>query len=184
MVNGRPGPAPRLLPAGVTEEQLRAVVAANRSWRAVMRALGLKSASFGPKLRNACNELDIDYGHFRSILATDARLREVVTTSTDWPTALSLLGYATGSGTARATLRKHCKRLGVDTSHLAVASPSTALPAAIEQLVPKRKNLRDAGPISCCSLSTPRAFPQRLAPKEPATTSWPTCSLMASSGSR
>jgi hypothetical protein len=104
MVNGRPGPAPRLLPAGVTEDQLRDAVAHSRSWNGVLRALDLRSSSFGRKLRNACNELDIDYSHFRSILATDARLREVITTSTDWPTALAKLGYAKGSGTARATV--------------------------------------------------------------------------------
>src|SRR4051794_30442168 len=101
MVNGRPGPAPRLLPAGVTEDQLRDAVADSRSWNGVLRALDLRSASFGRKLRNACNELDIDYSHFRSIIATDERLSDVITTSSDWPAVLAKLGYATGSGTAR-----------------------------------------------------------------------------------
>jgi hypothetical protein len=100
MANGRPGPEPRLLPERVTEQQLRDAVASSRSWRGVLLALGLKSSSFAPKLRNACNALDVDYGHFRSILATDARLREAISTSTDWPAALGQLGYAKGSGTA------------------------------------------------------------------------------------
>src|SRR4051794_534978 len=123
MVNGRPGPAPLLLPAGITEQQLRDVVASTRSWNGVLRELKLRSSSYGPKLRNACNELEIDYSHFRSIIATDARLREVITTSSDWPTALAKLGYAKGSGTARATVRKHCARLGVQTTHLTPSTP-------------------------------------------------------------
>lgn len=72
MPNGRPGPEPRLLPGTVTEEQLRQAVAASRSWRGVLLYLGLKSSSFGPKLRNACNSLDVDYTHFRSIPMRDS----------------------------------------------------------------------------------------------------------------
>lgn len=165
MVNGRPGPAPRLLPAGVSEERLRVVVAANRSWRAVMRALDLRSSSFGPKLRNACNELDIDYGHFRSILATDARLREVITTSTDWPTALAKLGYAKGSGTARATVRKHCNRLAIDTSHLASSLPSKVQPAGGCDFAPRREHLRDAGPYLVLFAFNAAGIPASLAPE-------------------
>ena len=146
MVDGRPGPAPRLLPACVTEQQLRAAVAANRSWRAVMRTLGLTSSSSGPKLRNACNALDIDYSHFRSILATDARLQEVITTSTDWPTALKELGYAKGSGTARATVRRHCGRLGIDTSHLASSSLDEPAVSELHAMRADLQNLRHAAP--------------------------------------
>jgi hypothetical protein len=146
VVNGRPGPAPSLLPAGVTEEQLRLAVAGSRSWRGVLQHLGLKSSSVGPRLRNACNTLDIDYGHFRSILATDGRLREVITASADWPTALATLGYAKGSGTARATVRKHCNRLGIHTDHLAPSPLPRAGSALIFDLAPKAEHLRDAGP--------------------------------------
>lgn len=164
MVNGHPGPAPRLLPAGITEPQLREVVAANRSWRAVMRALGLRSSSYGPKLRNACNELDIDYSHFRSILATDARLREVITTSTDWPTALAKLGYAQGSGTARATVRKHCSRLGVDTTHLAATLPRTVI-SELDELSPQLEHLRQAAPYMVVAALSLLGIPVAIAPE-------------------
>jgi hypothetical protein len=165
MANGRPGPEPRLLPIGVTEERLRQVVAANRSWRGVMQALGLKSSSFGPKLRNACNALDVDYGHFRSILATDARLREVISTSADWPTALGRLGYAKGSGTARATARKHCKRLGIATSHLAPSPTDRAASAVIFDVTLKAEHLRDAGPYLVLFAFNAAGFPAALAPE-------------------
>lgn len=163
MANGRPGPAPRLLPAGITEERLREVVVANRSWRGVLRALDLKSSSFGPKLRHACNELDIDYGHFRSILATDARLREVITTSTDWPTALAKLGYAKGSGTARATVRKHCARLGIDTCHLAPSSLSDPVVSAVHAMNADVANLRYAAPYMVVAALSLIGIPTALA---------------------
>jgi hypothetical protein len=163
MVNGRPGPAPQLLPARVTEEQLRTAVAANRSWRGVLRALGLKSSSFGPRLRSACNELEIDYSHFRSILATDARLREVITSSTDWPSALTQLGYAKGSGTARATVRKHCNRLGIDTSHLSPSPPRDQVIAEIGGLSAQIEHLRFAAPYMVLAALTLLGIPTALA---------------------
>ena len=165
MTDGRPGPAPRLLPAGISEDQLREVVAGNRSWRGVMRALGLKSSSFGPKLRNACNELDVDYSHFRSILATDSRLREVITTSTDWPTALARLGYAKGSGTARATVRKHCARLGVDPSHLSPSPPRDPVVTAVDGLQAQFEHLRHAAPYIVLASFTLLGIPATLAPE-------------------
>ena len=165
MSNGRPGPAPRLLPGGVTEDQLRDAVALSHSWNGVLRELKLRSTSFGPKLRNACNELDIDYGHFRSILATDARLQEVVASSTDWPTALAKLGYAKGSGTARATVRKHCKRLGVDSSHLAAASTPPLEQLAVSDLAPKPEHLRNAGPYLVLFAFNAAGTPATLAPE-------------------
>jgi hypothetical protein len=165
MVNGHPGPAPQLLPDAITEQQLREVVGANRSWRGVMCALGLRSSSFGPKLRNACNELDIDYSHFRSILATDAHLREVITTSTDWPTALARLGYAKGSGTARATVRKHCNRLGVDTSRLQASLPRDPVVTDIDGLRASIDNLRHAAPYMVLAAFTLLGIPATLAPE-------------------
>ena len=165
MTNGRPGPAPRLLPAGISEGQLREVVAASCSWRAVMRALGLKSSSFGPKLRNACNTLDIDYSHFRSILATDSRLREVITASSDWPTALARLGYAKGSGTARATVRKHCNRLGINTKHLAPSPRPRAGSNLVFSLAPKAEHLRNAGPYLLLFALNAAGLPAALAPE-------------------
>lgn len=165
MVNGRPGPAPLLLPAGVTEEQLHLAVAASRSWNGVLRWLGLRSSSSGRKLRNACNALDIDYSHFRSILATDARLREVITTSSDWPTALATLGYARGSGSARATVRKHCKRLGIETGHLAPAPPRGCENLCQLDLAPRPEFLRDAGPYLVLFAFNGSGIPATLAPE-------------------
>ena len=165
MVNGRPGPAPRLLPAGVTENQLREAVTKCRSWRGVLRELGLRSASFGPKLRNACNELEIDYSHFRSILATDAQLRHVIATSPDWPSALGRLGYAKDSGTARATVRKHCTRLSIDTSHLAPCRSRFGPSPELRDIAPRLEHLRNAGPYLVLFTFNVAGLPATLAPE-------------------
>lgn len=165
MANGRPGPAPQLLPGTVTEGQLRDAVERNRSWNGVLRALNLRSSSFGPKLRNACNELDIDYSHFRSILATDARLREVIGTSTDWPTALAKLGYAKGSGTARATVRKHCNRLGIDTGHLAPSPPRDQVVSELDGRRAQIQNLRHAAPYMVIAALAMLGIPVAVAPE-------------------
>jgi len=130
-----------------------------------MRALDLRSSSFGPKLRNACNELDIDYSHFRSTLATDARLREVITNSTDWPTALAALGYAKASGTARATVRKHCNRLGIATSHLAASPRPQAGSPLVFELAPKPAHLRNAGPYLVLFALNAAGIPAAVAPE-------------------
>lgn len=161
----RPGPRPQSLPAGVTEAQLRDAVAANRSWRGVMRALDLRSSSFGPKLRNACHTLEIDYSHFRSIVATDARLREVIITSPDWPTALARLDYAKGSGTARATVRKHCHRLGIETAHLAPAAPKHPVVSELDGLHARIDHLRHAAPHMVIAALTLLGVPVAVAPE-------------------
>ena len=165
MANGRPGPVPRLLPARVTEQQLRDAVARSHSWNGVLLALDIRSKSVGPKLRNACNELGIDYGHFRSILATDNRLRDVITASRDWPTALARLGYAKGSGTARATVRKHCNRLGIGTDHLAASPPSPFAPLEVTDLAPKPEHLRNAGPYLVLFSFNAAGKPAAMAPE-------------------
>jgi hypothetical protein len=137
----------------------------SRSWNGVLRELELRSSSYGPKLRNACNELEIDYSHFRSILATDARLREVITTSTDWPTALEKLGYAKGSGTARATVRKHCARLGVQTSHLTPTAPRDEVVADLDGLCAQLEQLRFAAPYMVLVAFTLLGVPTAVAPE-------------------
>jgi hypothetical protein len=165
MVNGRPGPAPRLLPARVTEQQLRDAVTSSRSWSDVLLALNIRSKSYGPRLRNACNTLDIDYTHFRSVLATDARLRQVITTSDDWPAVLAKLGYAKASGTARATVRKHCNRLGIDTNHLTASAPRPFEQLCEFDVTPKPEHLRDAGPYLVLFVFNAAGMPAALAPE-------------------
>jgi hypothetical protein len=111
----RPG-----LPRPVSHDELAAAVAEQRSWRGVMRTLGFTTSRTGRVLRAVCDEVGIDYAHFRQSRVDLRPLPNVVESSKTWEEVLGRLGYAAGSGSARATVRKHCRRLGVDTSHLVV----------------------------------------------------------------
>src|SRR4051812_39152857 len=109
----RPG-----LPRAVAVRSLRDAVRTQRSWRGVMRQLGFTGSRTGRVLREVCDELGIDYAHFRLAGPDDQRIARVVPSVQSWAEALDQLGYAQASGSARATVRKHCRRLGIDTSHL------------------------------------------------------------------
>ena len=135
----RPG-----LPRAVQVARLRSAVRAERSWRGVMRDLGFTGSRTGRVLREVCDELGIDYGHFRLVGPDDGAFRVVIPAASTWQEALERLGYATSSGSARATVRKHCRRLGIDTSHLVL--PSSAGDAGGGGFTPRPEHLRAAGP--------------------------------------
>jgi hypothetical protein len=63
-------------------------------------------------LREICDETGIDHSHFRQVGPDDASILRVVPAARSWPEALQQLGYAPDSSSARATIRKHCQRLG------------------------------------------------------------------------
>jgi hypothetical protein len=133
----------RALPCGLTEQGLRELVAANRSWRAVLRAVGSRSAHQGRQLRKACDELGIDYSHFTMRTWSDDQLRVALTTVRSWPELLDALGFAQNSGSARATVRKHATRLGLDTA--ALSDPAVAKRTDPFAAHPDLKHLRAAG---------------------------------------
>jgi hypothetical protein len=132
------------LPRPVEIAALRAAVSSQTSWRGVMRCLGFTTSRTGRVLRDICDEIGIDYRHFRVIGPGDASLTRVVPAAGSWSEALGQLGYSPDSGSARATVRKHCRRLGIDTSHLSLPeSPAQPLSGAF---TPRLENLRAAGP--------------------------------------
>ena len=123
--------------------ELADAVATQRSWRGVMRVLGFTTSRSGRALRDICDEHRIDYSHFRRARADLRNLAAVVDQVGTWPDLLERLGYAANSGTARATIRKHCRRMGIATEHLA----PQAVPATVwSQLAPSPEHLRRAGP--------------------------------------
>jgi hypothetical protein len=141
VIAARPG-----LSRPVPVDDLAAAVAGERSWRGVLRRLGFTTSRTARVLREVCDELGIDYAHFRQITPDDGLLREVVPDSTTWPDALERLGYAHGSGSARATVRKYCRRLGIDTTHLTFAlMPSET--GHVAAVPPRQQYLRSAGPF-------------------------------------
>jgi hypothetical protein len=114
---------PRVLLASLDAATLAAAVASCRSWRQVLLKLGLSPNRHARRLRDRCDEWGIDYGHFRYHVFTDEQLAEVLGSAGTWAEALSRLGYTADSGSARATIRKHARRLGL-------SAPEFAGPAA------------------------------------------------------
>lgn len=102
----------------VSEEVLRTAVAASRSWRGVLRKLGLTSPRTGRELKARCDVLGIDYAHFGAGGRSDEAVREAVAGSASWPEVLTALGYAPDSGSARASVRRRCAQLGLSVAHL------------------------------------------------------------------
>lgn len=142
------------LPQGVTVEVLRVAVATSRSWRGVLRHVGLTSPRQGRRMQQACDELGIPYSHFRHHKAGDAALARVVARSRSWTEVLVGLGHAPDSGSARASLRLRCQRLGVEVGHLG-AAPSPD-PEGRLRTGPQARHLRDAGSLlvaASCTLA-------------------------------
>jgi hypothetical protein len=109
------------LPGGVTQAALRQAVASNRSWRGVLRQLGMSSPRNGRIMRAACDELGISYAHFSGTQwekVDEAALAAAIASSTSWAEVMQRLDRAPNSGSARASLRKTAASLGLDVSHL------------------------------------------------------------------
>lgn len=153
----RPG-----LPRPVAVEELRAAVRAARSWRGVMRALGFTGSRTGRVLRAICDEHAIDYAHFRHARADVHDLAELVASSSSWDELLTSLGYAAESGSARATVRKHCRRRGIDLSKLTMNVPPT-MPE--HRLTPDPAFLRRAAPYLVAAALTLAGAAVSLAPE-------------------
>jgi hypothetical protein len=148
------------LPHGITVAELTEAIALNRSWRAVARHFGSHSAHLARRLRAAADVRGLDYSHFSATRFDDKTLVDVVTTATTWDEVLQRLGYAATSGTARATIRKHCRRLQIDFSHLALA-----LPGEREVLSPQLELLRTAGPYLVAAVFVLLGCPVSFAPE-------------------
>ncbi|MDT7538528.1 MAG: hypothetical protein QOI82_2113 [Actinomycetota bacterium] len=132
-MSGDIGPPDRIrLPGGVTEAALRDAVARNRSWRGVLRHFGMSAPRNGRVMRSACDELGIPYDHFSGnqwdFVDTDA-MNAAVASSRSWPEVANRLGYAEGSGSAMASLRRVAVTLGLEVGHLSrMVAPETRGP--------------------------------------------------------
>ena len=104
-----------------SDDQLPAAIAAARSWRGVMRELGLNPANGGTTrtIRRHAAILGLDCSHFRGNRSwSDARLRQAVTEGRTWEEVLTALGLSVGAGGERTLVKAHALRLGLDVKHL------------------------------------------------------------------
>ncbi|MFN2523116.1 MAG: group I intron-associated PD-(D/E)XK endonuclease [Mycobacteriales bacterium] len=133
---------PRLLLAALDEVTLAAAVQDSRSWRQVSLKLGLPSSRHVRKIQALCDSWNVPHEHLAHRAPPDDQLREVLTTATSWSEAMTRLGFAEDSGTARATIRKHARRLGLDLARFAEPLPPQGTASAMQ---PHVRHLRDAG---------------------------------------
>lgn len=118
--------------------QLRAAVASQRSWRGVLRALGLTATSAGSQrsVRRHADRLGLDYSHFTGQRRwTDVALAQAVAESCSWTEVAATLGIKGGS--SYPALRGHALRLGLDTAHFGrrvVGAPASTMTSDIANL--------------------------------------------------
>lgn len=121
-----------------SDEDLAAVIASSRSWRGVLRALGLTATSSAQmrSVRVRADVLGLDYAHFTGQRRwNDRELADAVRMSTSYAEVADRLGLAGGSSTT--TIKGHVVRLGLDTSQFSSTSAGvsdTSLRADIAHL--------------------------------------------------
>lgn len=128
------------------DDALATAVATSRSWRAVLRTLGLAgtSASAIRSVRHHADRLGLDHSHFTGPRRwNDGQLAAAVEGSRSWGEVAQKLGLAGGSG--EPTLKVHAERLELDTGHLRPAAsagpPPSAWPAASPAYLPRAGSL-------------------------------------------
>lgn len=125
------------------DEELINAVAASRSWRGVLRALGLRATSSTSirSVREQADRLNLDYAHFTGRRRwTDTQLAEAINGSRSWAQVMVTLGLTPGS--SETTLKGHAARLGINAEHL--RQPSAVGSSRTEPVV-DMANLRRAG---------------------------------------
>lgn len=108
-----------------SDAQLIDAVQTSRSWRGVLRTLGLAgtSAAAMRSVRAHADRLDLDYTHFTGQRRwTDQNLADAVDSATTWAQVAAALGLVGGSSIT--TIRGHAVRLGLDTAHLSASTPA------------------------------------------------------------
>ncbi|HNM84483.1 MAG TPA: group I intron-associated PD-(D/E)XK endonuclease [Mycobacterium sp.] len=102
-----------------SDTQLIDAVQSSRSWRGVLRALGLAgtSAAAMRSVRAHADRLKLDYSHFTGQRRwTDQELAAAIKSSSTWTQVAEALGLVGGS--SMTTIRGHALRLDLDTAHL------------------------------------------------------------------
>ncbi len=126
-----------------SDSQLATAIANSRSWRGVMRELGLSATSAGSirSVRRHAQRLGLDTSHFTGQRRwSDTDLRRVASYARSWHEMASELGLASANGDDCARIRAHAVRLGLDLTRL--TKPETG--EVQRHATPHVRHLRDA----------------------------------------
>ncbi len=127
-----------------SDSDLTDAVAASRSWRGVMRELGLCVTSSGSirVVKRRVALLELDTSHFTGQRTwSDTALKRAAATTYSWEELLTAIGVRSRSGDERVRIRAHALRLGLDLSHLGGAAQEVHGQAVPK---PELRNLRQA----------------------------------------
>jgi hypothetical protein len=127
-----------------SDSQLISAVAASKSWRGVMRELGLCATSAGSIriVKRHVSGLGLDTSHFSGQRRwSDAQLRRAVASAYSWTELLSELGLS-GNADDRTRIKAHSARLGLDLDRL---DPRHKGVSVQPEFKPDIKHLREAG---------------------------------------
>ena len=125
-----------------SDTDLTNAVAESRSWRGVMRELGLCVTSAGSirAVKRRVAALGLDTSHFTGQRTwSDAALKRAAAYAYSWDELLAAIGIKSRSGDERIRVKAHAVRLGLDLSHLTDPSQETDGQAALQ---PALRNLR------------------------------------------
>jgi hypothetical protein len=125
-----------------SDTDLTGAVAESRSWRGVMRELGLCVTSAGSirVVKRRAAALGLDTSHFTGQRTwSDAALKRAAAYAYSWDELLVAIGIKSRSGDERVRVKAHAVRLGLDLSHLTDQPRETDGQAALE---PALRNLR------------------------------------------
>lgn len=129
-----------------SDSELISAVQSSRSWRGVLRALGLAgtSAAAMRSVRANADRLELDYTHFTGQRKkwTDHELAEAIKSATSWSQVAEALGLVGGS--CVPALRGHALRLGIATGHLSQVRKS---PTFEGEMSPRLAHLPRAGSL-------------------------------------
>lgn len=127
-----------------SDTDLTSAVAISRSWRGVLRQLGLSATSAGSirVVKRRVALLGLDTSHFSGQRSwSDAALKRAAAQSYSWNELLEAIGIRARSGDERIRVKAHALRLGLDLSHLSDQSPVSCSQLSPE---PALVNLRGA----------------------------------------
>lgn len=129
-----------------TEDELAAAVYNARSWRGVLRNLGLYQNGPIHVVQREAGRLGLDTSHFGSgVRWTDEQLTAALAQAASWPQLLSALGMRPESRRSKEKLKTRAAQLGLSLEHL--AHPSRPHAKLLEEpgvLAPDLAHLRDA----------------------------------------
>jgi hypothetical protein len=129
-----------------TDDELTIAVYNARSWRGVLRSLGLYQNGPTHVVRREAGRLGLDTSHFGSgVRWTDGQLKAALAEAASWRQLLSSLGMRPESRRSKEKVKARAAQLGLSLNHLARPTrPQAKLPEEVSVLAPDVAHLRDA----------------------------------------